>query len=316
MKTLNMARQCDIRQLIEHAGHALLAACVGLTVAGPALGQADVDPGQGGEEEEVRRYTVELIVFEYTNSALAGNEQFLPHAPPVDEQLEPGAPLTFGDPGAFVQPDLPVAIDEASEANPPASLRQEESPVQQELEELPSHIIQTQLEVLDPQEHAMKEIYSKLESLDAYRPIMRAAWTQVTHEKEQSLPIRLRRLGNAPLRLDGTVMLYLSRYLHLVVDLTIEPRGQQPAYRNDDRTRYYGDRRSSDRYGLSYEHEPKPVTYTISEDRIFRNGELRYYDHPKFGVLARVTRVEEEIPETDEMFLLPAETVGGASAPN
>ena len=39
-----------------------------------------------------------------------------------------------------------------------------------------------------------------------------------------------------------------------------------------------------------------PVYYRISEDRILRNGEVRYYDHPKFGLLARVTRVEEEAP--------------------
>ena len=37
-----------------------------------------------------------------------------------------------------------------------------------------------------------------------------------------------------------------------------------------------------------------PVYYRIQEDRILKNGELRYYDHPKFGVLAKVTRVEEE----------------------
>jgi hypothetical protein len=48
-----------------------------------------------------------------------------------------------------------------------------------------------------------------------------------------------------------------------------------------------------------------PIRYSISEDRIFRNGELRYYDHPRFGVLARITRFEEEELATDEMFLLP-----------
>ncbi len=39
-----------------------------------------------------------------------------------------------------------------------------------------------------------------------------------------------------------------------------------------------------------------PVYYRISEDRILRNGEVRYYDHPKFGLLAKVTRVEAEAP--------------------
>ena len=37
-----------------------------------------------------------------------------------------------------------------------------------------------------------------------------------------------------------------------------------------------------------------PVRYRLQENRILKNGELRYYDHPKFGVLAKVSRVEEE----------------------
>ena len=151
----------------------------------------------------------------------------------------------------------------------------------------------------------MKDIYEKLVELDAYKPIMRAAWTQATFEKDQTLPIRLRRLGNAPLRLDGILTLYLSRYLHLVVDLTIESKTAQPGRRSDGRPRYFGDARTRRSFGYGYERETAPVRYRIFEDRIFRNGELRYYDHPRFGVLARITRFEKEELETDELFLLP-----------
>lgn len=300
--------RCELR-------HILIAILAALGLPGLAFGQLELDTEEVVEEqEEIRRYTVELIVFEYTNSALAGNEQFLPDEPPIPEELEPIAPLTFGDPGAFDEPEVPVAIDDVLEEQDPLDpMLPEEIDLDEELEELPSHIIQTQLEVLDPEEHAMKEIYEKLLELDAYRPIMRAAWTQATYEKEMTLPIKLRRLGNAPLRLDGTLMLYLSRYLHLVVDLTIETREERSTSPYDNDTRYYGDRWSTG-YGFAYDSDANLIKYTITEDRIFRNGELRYYDHPKFGVLARVTRIEEEEPETDEMFLLPAEQdVSGGS---
>jgi hypothetical protein len=40
------------------------------------------------------------------------------------------------------------------------------------------------------------------------------------------------------------------------------------------------------------------VRFRIAEDRIFKSGDLRYFDHPKFGVLAKISRVEE--PEDDE----------------
>ena len=78
------------------------------------------------------------------------------------------------------------------------------------------------------------------------------------------MPIRLRRVGNAPLRLDGNLTLYLSRYLHLVVDLTIESEQAQSGGRDNDGVRYYGDRRSSRNYGYGYEQETTTIKYNIS----------------------------------------------------
>ena len=196
---------------------------------------------------------------------------------------------------AGVIDDAEFSADESLEF-----LLPEEPEAEQVLEELPSHILQTRLEILDPDRYAMVDIYKKLVALDAYEPIMRVAWTQATYEEADSLPIRLRRLGNAPLRLDGNVTLYLSRYLHLVLDLTIESERKQSATRNVDLPSFYGDRRASRNYGYNYEQEQKPIKYSISENAIFRNGELRYYDHPRFGVLARITRYEEPGPETDD----------------
>ncbi len=295
--------QSDKLHLLGKFWHIFLAGCG--VFALPGLVSAQLDEGAAEPPGENNRYTVELIVFEYTNPAQAGNEQFLPDELPLDRDPGSTGPLTFGDPGSFSDPDMPVSIDDEAEF-----LTSDRPTVAEDLAEIPSHIIQTQLEVLDPAEHAMKEIYNKLVASGAHRPIMRTAWTQVTHEKDDTLPITLRRLGNAPLRLDGTVMLYLSRYLHLVVDLTIEAQEEQASNRFGEDAPYYGDRRSATRYGFGYQQQPVPIKYRISEDRIFRNGELRYFDHPKFGVLARVTRVEEEVPETDEMFLLPAENAG------
>ena len=46
--------------------------------------------------------------------------------------------------------------------------------------------------------------------------------------------------------------------------------------------------------------------YRIEEDRIVKNGDVRYFDHPKFGVVVKVTRVEAiAAPETDDDVLLP-----------
>lgn len=294
--------------LFENLERRLGAACVAAMLPAIALGQADVDAELA--DDEIRRYTVEMIIFEYADSTAAGDEIFVPAELPGNAAGTRNQPRSFGDPGStFAGDERPVSEDEEiDEEDPLAFLRRDEPREDLNVEEIPNHIIQTQLEVLDPREHALKDVYEKLVQLDAYRPIMRAAWTQATFEEDQTLPIRLRRLGNAPLRLDGSVMLYLSRYLHFVVDLTIEERmqpGQASGGRDYGRTRYYGDRRPGNDYGFGYHSQSIPVKYRITEDRLFRNGELRYFDHPKFGVLARVTRVEEEEPATDEMFLLP-----------
>jgi hypothetical protein len=284
-----------------------------MAMPGIAWCQVVIEAEPVEEEEEVRRYTVEMIVFEYADSAVSGDEIFEPERLPEDDVLLPMPPPSFSDPGINPGADLPVAIDDTEiiEDDALEFLLPEEPEEEQILEELPSHILHTALEVLDPEEFAMKDIYEKLVELDAYKPIMRAAWTQATYERDETLPIHLRRLGNAPLRLDGNLTLYLSRYLHLVVDLTLESQQESSRLqqRYDD-ARYYGDRPSSRNYGYGYGQETTSIKYKISEDRIFRNGELRYYDHPRFGVLARITRYEEEELETDEMFLLPPEPVG------
>ena len=54
-----------------------------------------------------------------------------------------------------------------------------------------------------------------------------------------------------------------------------------------------GDVRISSTVRIAGGPESCPPGYRIQENRILKNGELRYYDHPKFGVLAKVTRVEE-----------------------
>lgn len=296
--------------LSRRCGPALLLGA--LAAALPGIASSQLAPGEEPPgEPEVRSYTVEIIVFEYPESAVTGDEDFRPDEPPVVEERSTMRPPSFGDPGSYVDPDAPDATGDAdfSTDDTPDFLLPDEPEPEQVLEELPNHILHTRLEVLDPEEYAMKDIYRKLAGLGAYKILMRAAWTQATYEKDQTLPIRLRRLGNAPLRLDGNLTLYMSRFLHFVVDLTLESKHERsvPGRRNDDSAGYFGDRRSSRNYGYGYDQEPTPIKYSISEDRIFRNGELRYYDHPRFGVLARITRVEEEEPETDEMFLLPAE---------
>ena len=220
---------------------------------------------------DVPSYTVEVIVFEYAEDVGVGTEQFLPEEllQAYDEAAD--GELVFGD--ATMRP-VPGQRDEADrdadagawDAEPDFTRR-------------------------DETEFTMTDVASRLERLDVYRPLMHFAWTQVTRPEEKTRPIELRELAEPADGLDGSFALYLSRYLHLVVDLSIE-RDAPPAkpLAIDDSERAFRDDGAAPSYDAA---GPSTVRFRIFEDRIFKSGDLRYFDHPKFGVLAKISRVEE-----------------------
>jgi hypothetical protein len=223
------------------------------------------------EITEYPRYTVEVIIFQYAEDVSVGTERFLPEEPAPGAVEEPGeGDLVFGD----------ASSGAASQVVPaPGTDEQEPDPI------APEFVLHHE------DEFTMTDVASRLERLDVYRPVMHFAWTQVTRPEEETQPIELRSLAEPAEGLDGSFTLYLSRYLHLVVDLSLEQQSDlvEPVA-IDDTVSVYRDSRDGASYG---DLQPPPVRFRISEDRIFKSGDLRYFDHPKFGLLAKITRVEE-----------------------
>ena len=267
----------------------------------PAYTQLLPEEMQNEEEvvEEVRFYSVEVIVFEYASNVAAGNEIFEPIQGMGSENLEnseTGIP-TFGDMAA--KSATAGDEDEVIEFGDFVEAVEEEV---NELELIPS-MPDIEFRLLTEEELSMAGIHERLSTLDAYQPVLWGGWVQSVHERAATPSIRLRALGIPPIHIDGTFTLYLKNYLHLAVDLTREQKiaTVQPIYRQEKpsrgTTRSYDDNIQSyddDAYGLT---DTQTIIYQIKEDRLFNSGQLRYYDHPKFGVLARVTRVEVSTPE-------------------
>jgi hypothetical protein len=128
--------------------------------------------------------------------------------------------------------------------------------------------------------------------------VLWGGWIQSTRDRDFSPLIQLRALGTPPIHIDGTLQLYLKNYLHLVVNLTKEQQiaAVQPVYRFERSSRDSQGSYGADDY---YVADPQTIIYQIQEDRLFQSGQLRYYDHPKFGILARVSRVEQTDPDND-----------------
>lgn len=214
------------------------------------------------EEPEVRRYAVEVIIFKYAQDVGTGSEIFIPEEVTIEE-----IPLTDATPPVI---DLP--------AHALYALR------------FDSDIVK-----LAEDEYTMGDILDRLERLDVYEPVMHFGWAQSTLPEHDREPIKLSRFAQPPEGLEGELTLYLSRFLHFVVDLQLDEPRRENAVPVDPMVSY-GDYRTLNETGL----QPAAVHYRIDEDRIFRSGELRYFDHPKFGVLARISRVQEETEDGAE----------------
>lgn len=251
----------------------------------PALATLQAQNSLDEEAVEIRRYTVEMIIFRYAQQVSAGTEKF--------DFLEQAAP-EFDDEAIVIDGELLEEVDL-----------------------VPRIYRDIELTLLPENQMTMGEIMSRLNRLDAYEPLMHFAWTQATWPDEGTLPIELSNMGRTPPELSGTLRLYLSRFLHLVVDLELEAPSEsaRPDAASEDMLSY-GDYRSIDESGSLNEPydfgSPPPVRYRIDENRIFKSGDLRYFDHPKFGVLAKVLRVEDEAeepvePEDTELLGYPAQ---------
>jgi hypothetical protein len=238
-----------------------LTACLAaLTCCATAWAQEQTDEV---DEVELRRYTVEVIIFRYAEDVGVGGELFLPDEPepiPEEEVLE------FTD--DIIAPPEP------------------------EPEEEPEPLPDPEFVLLAEDDFQLSEAFGRLERLDAYEPVMHFGWTQIALEQDLTEAIPLYRFDRPPADLDGTLTLYLGRYLHLVVDLQLRKPEPDPQTTSG----FMG-------FGAAPGELTLPTFFRIQEDRIMKNGELRYFDHPKFGMLARVTRVEEEEPPEDGELL-------------
>lgn len=224
------------------------------------------------EERAPRRYTVEIIIFSYAEDVSVGTERFFPARPVIDLD----SPLTDDSAPNSDNTDAPAARNRAV-------------PVLRQIE----------LVRLPKDDYTMTDIISQLERLDAYETIMHIGWTQITYPQEETPAIQLHAFGDPPPGLDGSFTLYLSRYLHLVVDLALDaPDSSYAPGAIDERIISFGDSRLQNE--ADYDLSSNVIRYRIQENRILKSGELRYFDHPKFGVIARVTRVEEEKDNEDE----------------
>ena len=122
------------------------------------------------------------------------------------------------------------------------------------------------LSALPPSAQRMQRIADTLNRSGAYRVLAHRTWRQSGRDRAGAVPFPVSAAGDT---LDGSVTLVRERFLHLDLDLMLD------------------------------------ATYSLDERRRVRSGELHYFDHPMFGVIAQVNPYSAPAPAAPEEPVTP-----------
>jgi hypothetical protein len=160
-----------------------------------------------------------------------------------------------------------------------ARLTDEPQSIESPLSDNPEDTAETQewFEV-DPESLLLAGTARSIRQLQAYELISYLSWGQTAPDVTTATPIRLADLGVDNSVLNGEVELYQRRYLHLALDVALV-EGESIAVATDSELQ------------LPAGVAPPPA---IRDSRRIRLEKLQYFDQPKFGVIAVVSRFETE----------------------
>jgi len=234
----------------------ILSIIVTLLAPVPAHAQSAEPPSaEPGVISAERRYLVEVIVFNYLGPISAGGELWHRES------------LIQFDPEIYTQlPERPGAPTPLN--NPIPETRAEENPVRF-----------TELKHLLP-------YFQKLSSDSRYEVLTRVAWTQPLYDKRDSVRVPLTlsppdtataiqpyQFVDSPVK--GGIRIFENRLLFVDLDITDEFLTGVPDYSAGARSA-----------------RPAGV-YQLREKRRVKLNEIHFFDHPFFGALIRVSRVEQ-----------------------
>lgn len=118
--------------------------------------------------------------------------------------------------------------------------------------------------------YRLDAISNALQQSRGYSVLFHRAWRQLATGREAAAAYPVHSLVSGSSGVEGNVRLVLERYLHLDVNLLLmSARGTG---------------------GAVYSDGPGSVpVYELREKRRIRSNEVHYFDHPRFGMIARVT---------------------------
>lgn len=116
---------------------------------------------------------------------------------------------------------------------------------------------ETSFPKLPPERFKLSSIYDALKRNRNYQSVAHIGWTQPAAGRDTARFVSLDALG-LDSGLTGRAALARGRYLHLTLDMALQPPGET-------------------------------TRYVLKQTRRMRSTEIHYIDHPRFGVVALIT---------------------------
>lgn len=290
----------------------------------PASEPAEITPDEAEEPEEQQYYIVEVILFQHLNeqgklSEVWSSPQSLGFNTEIDNNLSAGLSADT------IAQEMPEAISEAVPINAQENILTDDIPALAEYDLHNQEFIPLRngIAEVSAENYKLADSAAHLRYSPNFKLLAHFGWIQRSIDKNQALPIRITaNQFSDQLLPSGEIKLYVSRYLHMQVDL----QASECLYNeeSDSETDKQLDKQleNADAYTPTaneqaadgqFHNSLVPLTtmnelcdnrvYVFKQNRKMRSRELHYIDNPVFGLLVYVTPLsmaKDALPEMTE----------------
>jgi hypothetical protein len=250
---------------------------------------------------EEQLYLVDLILIKYLPE-FETNEKFLPPELDIPDNItfltEFPYPkleinkLPFNLEYKFQDLFMSVKIEEDLDF----SISEEETP--SNIEDIPTlEVKKSVFEIDSAREFSLSAEVSKIARSRDFRVISTKSWFQNIMNKDAAELIFIDSDFFKGTRIFGFFQLYKERFLHFNTKLYLSEL--DPLFTQDERLIIGKNVFKKEKELDIYEEKNQKVLYEVEHSKKFRSGELHYVDHPKFGMLIKLTKAQKELSSPD-----------------
>ena len=250
---------------------------------------------------EEQLYLVDLILIKYLPD-FETNEKFLPPKLDIPEnitfltefpypKLEINS-LPFNLEYKYQDLFMSVKIEEDSDL----SFSEDETP--SDIESIPTlEVNKSVFEIDSAREFSLSAEVSKIARSRDFRVISTISWFQNIKDKDAAELIFIDSDFFKGTRIFGFFQLYKERFLHFNTKLYLSEL--DPLFTQDERLMVGKNVFNEEKELDIYEEKNQKVLYEVVHSKKFRSGELHYVDHPKFGMLIKLSKAQKKISSPD-----------------